>query len=804
MLEYLLKVSVVLAIGLLFYKVVLQQESFFGTNRFYMICCLILSFGLPLVTLPKLVEQQGVISRLFQEEEPAELQNAPLLVSSPTASTPSPGTERNTVEVSNQEKTASQESIAPTMGKEAEIGVAGQTKETSSPEPVGWMYWLALFYGFGVAVFTLNLLVQVIATVWKVISSQDKIEDNGFVIVNTAVHQAPCSFFKYIFIYPDDYDYETYEQIIAHEKIHVRQGHTYGLLVAELAVVILWFNPLAWLFKQEVEKNIEYQTDAILLEKEQVVPDRYQLSLLQIACPNKPLSITTNYNQSLLKQRIFMMNAKKSTPHAFWKYTFLAPLFFGTLLLLNEPAVSQAIQIEGMSKQVPAAPGVQDAPSVAAPETSVAQVPDAPLPKAAPVPQTPVEPVPGDETDTPEQETQGMGRKKASPNNTINTLGSATDMSQGFWYGHTTEKEYCIELKGKQNSSSWNINRCLGKNLFTQKSEEVFVLTKEAGTLQLNGKLKEEVSQGKYTFTEDPSYKEFLAKQNINLSGTNQNLLFFLFLGDVDKKYVSYLTANYSEISGRKLEELAIHAITLEEYKGFVNLFQKYNKQKPSMAEVIEANIHGISQEYVEQIQKMGFKDLPLRKIMEARIHRVTPEYADALKKAGFEGLTLNKIIEAKIHGITPQFIQDTKTLGFGDLSLNKIIELKIHGVSKAYVQELKAAGYGNLSLDKIIEAKIHGVHSQTIQELEKLGFKNLSIDKVISMRIHRVDANFLSGLEKEGFKNLSPDKAVEAKIHGVTADFIKTAKADGYNLKTLDEYINVKIMGYNRRARND
>jgi hypothetical protein len=38
-----------------------------------------------------------------------------------------------------------------------------------------------------------------------------------------------------------------------------------------------------------------------------------------------------------------MMNAKKSTPNRYWKYAFLAPLFFGALLLLNEPAASQDV-----------------------------------------------------------------------------------------------------------------------------------------------------------------------------------------------------------------------------------------------------------------------------------------------------------------------------------------------------------------------------------------------------------------------------------------------------------------------------
>lgn len=66
MLEYLLKVSSVVGIALLFYKSVLQQESFFGTNRLYLIGCIVLAFALPFVTLPQLVSHQGYLSAVFQ------------------------------------------------------------------------------------------------------------------------------------------------------------------------------------------------------------------------------------------------------------------------------------------------------------------------------------------------------------------------------------------------------------------------------------------------------------------------------------------------------------------------------------------------------------------------------------------------------------------------------------------------------------------------------------------------------------------------------------------------------------------
>ncbi|WP_066510026.1 M56 family metallopeptidase [Rufibacter sp. DG15C] len=793
MMEYLLKVSLVMAVGFLFYKLVLQQESFFATNRFYLLCCLVLAFAFPFVNMPQLVKNQGVVSSLFQEKE---------TVTETTPGVASTSVERlrvQTVEpaasVASQSVTA-QEPASSGSSMVAETEKASAAAETSVLEGRSWGFWLAMFYVFGVAIFCLNLLFQLVATLWKVYRSHDKVEDGDYVIINTAKPQAPCSFFKYIFIHPDSYDFDTYEQIIAHEKIHVRLGHTLDLLLAELAVVVLWFNPLAWLYKREVEKNIEYQTDAILLGQEQVSPDSYQMSLLQIACPQKPLSITTNYNQSLLKQRICMMNAKKSTPHAFWKYAFLAPLFFGTLLVLNEPATSHTMPLPTLTVQeiLPETPAAkkESVPVVPAPK---------PAPQAASVAPNAVQTTPKSAAKTKAAQQQEPSRR--NNNFSINNTGGSVDMSEGYWYGHTTAKEYCVELKGNKSTSTWNMSRCFDKSLIKKTGADVFIMTREAGTQQFNGKLDEEVSQGKYTFTPNNSFVSYLNKQDINTKDTNQNLLFFLFLGDVSKDYVGYLKSNYGEVSGRKLEELAIHGVTMDQFKQFVTLFQKHNNSKPSISEVIEARIHGISENYVKELQALGYKDVPLRKMMEAKIHGVSSQYVEGLKQAGYTNLSLDKVISAKIHGVTTERIKELKAIGGADLTLDKAIEMRIHGVTADYIKDLSNAGYSNLTLSKITEAKIHGVNSATIKALNSYGFKNLSINQVINAKIHGVNGDFLQGLEKEGFKNLSIDKAVEAKIHGVTGDFIKEARKDGYNLKSLDEYINVKIMGY-RRANRD
>src|SRR5690606_22854821 len=307
MVDFLIKASLILAILLVFYKIFLEKESFFSANRIYLIACLVLTFLLPFVSLPKLVDDQGFVSDFIEIADNRESLTSPTVL----PETPQPN---STTQVDEPRK-----------------------KQTGI---VDWLLWL---YYFGVGVFAINFLIQVAGILIRAGKSTDKVYDNDVVIINKRSVQEPCSCFRYIFIDPERYDYDTYEQIVAHEKIHAKKLHAADLVLAEIAVILLWFNPLAWILRKEIDKNIEYETDNLMLQENAVEKEVYQMNLLKIATYTKPLAITTNYNQSLIKQRIFRMNAKKSNAHSYWKYAFTAPLLLAMLVIINKPIPALAI-----------------------------------------------------------------------------------------------------------------------------------------------------------------------------------------------------------------------------------------------------------------------------------------------------------------------------------------------------------------------------------------------------------------------------------------------------------------------------
>lgn len=347
MITLLIKASLVIIVLSTFYKLFLEKESFFVANRIYLLSCLVFASTLPFIALPKLVEHQGVISSIIEASE--ENESTAIKEDIPTGPTSTHLQELSPFELERNISEFSGPLREKINSKNEPNAVAEELPsldETAKPEwetlnqkkaGKGFTYWLLLLYLFGVIVFSINLLGQVSLTFWKIYRSKDKIEDIDCVIVNRNDKTEPCSFFKYIFINPASYDLDTYEQIIAHEKIHVQQWHTLDLLLSELAVIVLWFNPFIWILRKDVERNMEYQTDHLMIKGEEEASENYQLNLVKIATYTHPLAITTNYNQSLIKQRILKMNTKKSNPNSFWKYAFVAPTIFILLLLLNQP-----------------------------------------------------------------------------------------------------------------------------------------------------------------------------------------------------------------------------------------------------------------------------------------------------------------------------------------------------------------------------------------------------------------------------------------------------------------------------------
>ncbi|MEO6632528.1 MAG: M56 family metallopeptidase, partial [Mucilaginibacter sp.] len=340
MIPYILHVALLISVCLLFYKLLLQRETFYRLNRLVLVFCLALSFVLPFISIPQQWSlRNSVTTAVVSHNEVKPLQ--------PTIIEPQPGDVQSQTPVVSHPifkiKTIEVPRINPATASSS-TSTTTTTSPTTTTTPLMQIVlkWLFFIYWIGVAAFGLNLLLQFVVLLYQAYT-KPVIKDGKYRIVELTGDKAPCSFGNNIFINPEKYDWDTYSQILLHEKIHIQQRHSFDIILAELVLVLQWFNPFAWIYRKELENNLEFLTDDAVLGHKEVERESYQMSLLKVSAPHLSLGITTNYNQSLLKKRILMMNSKKSNIHIMWKYFFLVPLLGILACALNNPmAYSQA------------------------------------------------------------------------------------------------------------------------------------------------------------------------------------------------------------------------------------------------------------------------------------------------------------------------------------------------------------------------------------------------------------------------------------------------------------------------------
>jgi TonB family protein len=93
---------------------------------------------------------------------------------------------------------------------------------------------------------------------------------------------------------------------VAHEMEHIKQGHTFDVLILEIMTVFQWFNPFMWILKRVIRENHEYLADQAVL-KAGISPAQYKHLLLNQAVGFQ-LEIANNFNSSLIKKRIKMIS----------------------------------------------------------------------------------------------------------------------------------------------------------------------------------------------------------------------------------------------------------------------------------------------------------------------------------------------------------------------------------------------------------------------------------------------------------------------------------------------------------------
>ncbi|MBD0824003.1 M56 family metallopeptidase [Aestuariibaculum marinum] len=279
--EYLLKTSAITIIFYIIYKLFLQRETFFKTNRWFLISGCVTAFLIPLIIIPVYIEYTPVVL-------PNVSYNNPLI---------------------------------------------NEVQET----PFNILDYLPYVYFTGLILFSTRFLLQLFSLKSVIIKDKSKKEES-YKLIETTQDTQPFSFFNWIVYNPNHFTEKELEHVLKHEKAHVSQGHSIDILVTQIASIILWFNPFIWLYNKAIKQNLEYLADQTVIEQTSNKKE-YQYTLLKTKLHSHQMALSNTFYNSLIKKRIVMLHKSKSKQSHLIKYALVIPALAFFLMSFNTQEV---------------------------------------------------------------------------------------------------------------------------------------------------------------------------------------------------------------------------------------------------------------------------------------------------------------------------------------------------------------------------------------------------------------------------------------------------------------------------------
>ena len=221
---------------------------------------------------------------------------------------------------------------------EEQMHLATPVEPEAVASPAFYSILLSL-YLLGVLFFAARFLWGV-ASLFRLIRAGrcERLADGSWLVVHR-LPLAPFSWLHYIFLSENDLRRKP-ELILAHEQAHIRMCHTWDLLFTELCLWLQWFNPAAWLLRQELQSVHEFEADATVLGMGYDSKE-YKLLLIEKAVGTSRYTLANSLNHSSLINRITMMQKRKSNPWARMKYAFVLPVAATAMAAFARPEISQ-------------------------------------------------------------------------------------------------------------------------------------------------------------------------------------------------------------------------------------------------------------------------------------------------------------------------------------------------------------------------------------------------------------------------------------------------------------------------------
>ena len=283
------KVSLLLAVFYICYRVLLSHETFHRLNRIVLTGSVIVSFLLPFCVL--------TVHRTVMVPAGTAVYDMP-----------------------------SETTIPPVLPQDPQnLPAFAAETAANAPQGGGWLLTLLAFIYFaGVAFCLVRIIVELIQVTRIIRSGEILPQPDGLSLVIVDRDLAPFSWMRWTVLSREDYESGN-RHIREHERAHICLGHARDLLVMNVLSAMQWFNPVMRMLKEDLRAIYEYEADDAVLRGGANIRE-YQYSLIRKAVSASGYSITNSFNHSILKNRITMMSKAKSSLARGLRALYLLPL----------------------------------------------------------------------------------------------------------------------------------------------------------------------------------------------------------------------------------------------------------------------------------------------------------------------------------------------------------------------------------------------------------------------------------------------------------------------------------------------
>lgn len=209
-----------------------------------------------------------------------------------------------------------------------------------------WIYFIGVLIASSLFIWKLLKVIHLVHT-------NKQQQKRGFVLILLKDSTSVFSFLNYVFIGENIKD-ENFSYLLAHEKVHIQQLHSLDLLWFEILKIILWFNPFVYLYQKQITALHEFiaDTESVKIFENKTYYNYLLNDLFQV---ENMAFVNQFYTKSLIQKRITMMTQTQSPNWKIIKYLFIMPLFAFLLLLSCEnPKESKEVHTEDIVKPIKA------------------------------------------------------------------------------------------------------------------------------------------------------------------------------------------------------------------------------------------------------------------------------------------------------------------------------------------------------------------------------------------------------------------------------------------------------------------